>query len=72
MSKRSHPSFPAIVRLLTFHRGCNLKNTFLTEGYDDSKIILYVSVIKIQIENTPQKTFTHFISNNIFNQNCKY
>lgn len=62
-SKRSHPSFSAIGRFLTFHRGCDLKNTFLMEGYNESKVILCVSVIKTQIENTPQKTFKHFISN---------
>lgn len=33
------------------------------EGYNESKVILCVSVIKTQIENTPQKTFKHFISN---------
>lgn len=64
---KSQPYFPAVVIFLPFD-GVWFKEVCFSEGHE-SKVILYLFIVKIQIKNILRKAFKPFIiANNIFIQ----
>lgn len=65
---KSHPYFPAVDILLTFEGVGNLKNAFLSEGHNESKVICFY--------NKNSHKYREKLSNTLFlitfNQNYKY